>query len=137
MRLILISLLLLGAPRVLSAQAVLYIASGGGSLSSLYTVDPLTAQATLIGPVMLDGSTQLTITALAFQPGTDVLFGVSGNEYSPSRQLLTIDRATAQATSLGTIGTISGQNVSTSPLRPMGRSMVGPRAAGRWFHSIR
>jgi hypothetical protein len=112
MRLILAALLLLVAPRALLAQTVLYVASGGGNLSSLYTVDPLTAQATLVGPVLLNGTTQLTITALAFQPGTGVLFGVSGSEYSPSRQLLTINPTTAHASSLGTIGTTSSQNVS-------------------------
>lgn len=111
MRLIL-ALALVLVPRLLLAQAVLYITSGGGNLSSLYQVDPQTAQATLIGPVMLDGTTQLTITALAFQPGTGVLFGVSGSEYSPSRQLLNINPATAHATSLGTIGTLNTENAS-------------------------
>ena len=112
MRWILTGLLLLVVPRVMLAQAVLYVTSGGGNLSSLYTVDPTTAQATLIGPVMLNGTTQLTITALAFQPGTGVLFGVSGSEYSPSRQLLTIDTATGNATSVGTIGAANTQNAS-------------------------
>jgi hypothetical protein len=61
---------------------------------------------------MLNGTTQLTITALAFHPVTGVLYGVSGSEYSPSRQLLTINTSTASATSLGTIGTSNTQNVS-------------------------
>lgn len=111
MRLIL-ALAAVFVPRLLLAQVTLYVTSGGGNLSSLYTVDPQTAQTTLIGPVMLDGTTQLTITALAFQPGTGVLFGVSGSEYSPSRQLLTINTATGHATSLGTIGSGNTQNAS-------------------------
>lgn len=106
------AVLLLLVPRALLAQVVLYATSGSGNLSDLYTVDPQTAQATLVGPVMLNGTTQLTITALAFQPGTGVLFGVSGNEYSPSRQLVNINPSTGYATSLGTIGTTSSHNTS-------------------------
>ncbi len=96
----------------LPAQTVLYVTSGNGNLSSLYTVDPLTAQGTLIGEVLVNGVTPVVVTGLALQPGTGILFGVSGNEYSPSRLLLTIDTLTGYATSLGTIGTLSSQNAS-------------------------
>ena len=96
----------------LPAQTVLYVTSGNGNLSSLYTVDPLTAQGTLIGQVLIDGVTPVVVTGLAMQPGTGILFGVTGNEYSPSRQLFTINTLTGFATSLGTIGTLSSQNAS-------------------------
>jgi hypothetical protein len=103
-------LLWLGCPLLLPAQ-VLYMTSGSGDLSKLYTVDPLTAQSTLIGDVLI-GTTPVTVTALAFQPGTGVLFGVTGSEYSPSRVLITINPFTAQATAVGTIGSIRQENAS-------------------------
>lgn len=93
------------------AQMVLYAASGNGNLSKLYTVDPLTAQATLIGDV-LAGTTPMVITGLAFHPLTGVLYGVTGNEFSPSRRLVTIDPLTAQATLLGTLGALSTEAAS-------------------------
>jgi WD40 repeat protein len=96
----------------LPAQTVLYVASGNGNLSSLYTVNPLTAQSTLIGAVLINGVTPVVVTGLALQPGTGVLFGVSGSEYEPSRQLLTINTLTGFATSLGTIGIARLENAS-------------------------
>lgn len=96
----------------LPAQTVLYVTSGNGNLSSLYTVDPLTAQGTLIGEVLINGDTPVVVTGLALQPGTGILFGVTGNEYSPSRQLFTINTLTGFATSLGTLGITSTENAS-------------------------
>jgi len=96
----------------LPAQTVLYVTSGNGNLSSLYTVDPLTAQGTLIGQVLIDGVTPVVVTGLSMQPGTGILFGVTGSEYSPSRQLFTINTLTAYATVIGTIGTINSENAS-------------------------
>lgn len=98
-------------PLLLRAQPVLYVTSGNGSLSSLYTVDPTNANATLVGPVMV-GASGVVITGLAFHPTTGVLYGVTGSEYEPSRQLVTIDLLTAAATSLGTIGAVRFDNAS-------------------------
>jgi len=106
-----VSLLLLICPLLLQAQAVLYMTSGSGDLSKLYAVDPLTAQSTLIGDVLI-GTTPVTVTGLAFQPGTGILFGVTGSEYSPSRVLMTIDLQTAQAVAVGTVGTVRLENAS-------------------------
>lgn len=93
------------------AQLVLYAASGNGNLSKLYTINPATAQATLVGDI-LAGATPMVITGLSFHPGTGVLYGVTGNEYSPSRRLVTIDPLTAQATLLGTLGATSSEAAS-------------------------
>lgn len=98
-------------PVLLAAQAVLYVTSGNGNRSALYTVDPQTMQSTLVGNVML-GESWVTVTALAFHPGTNALYGVSGSEYTPSRVLMTIDPQTAVATAIGVIGTSSNQNAS-------------------------
>lgn len=102
----------LWASALLWSQTVLYVTSGNGNLSDLYTVDPLTAQSTLIGEVLIGGTTPVVVTGLATQPGTGALFGVTGNEYSPSRQLITINTLTAYATVIGTIGTVNSQNSS-------------------------
>jgi len=104
-------IVLLCSPLVASAQMVLYATSGNGNLSQLYTVDPLTAASALIGDVLV-GTTPVTVTGLSFHPGTGILFGVTGNEYSPSRRLMTIDPLTAQAVILGTIGVTSTEAAS-------------------------
>jgi hypothetical protein len=104
-------LLLIGCPFLLRAQPVLYVTSGNGNQSYLYTVNPTNAQSTLVGQVKV-GLQGVVITGMAFHPTTGVLYGVTGSEYSPSRQLVTINLATAAATSLGTIGLSSNQNAS-------------------------
>lgn len=104
MRRITTLLLAMACPVWMAAQQVLYVTSGNGNLSDLYTVNPLTAQATFVGEVMIDGTTPVTITALEFHPGTGVLYGVTGSEYSPSRVLVTINPQTAVATTVGVIG---------------------------------
>jgi len=90
-------------PLLAAAQSVLYVTTGNGNESTLYTVDPQTAQAVLVGDV-LAGSTGMVITGMAFQPGSGVLYGVTGSETGPSRQLVTIDPQTAQATLIGGLG---------------------------------
>lgn len=104
-------LLLCMAPVWLQGQAVLYVASGNGNVSSLYRVDSTNANATLIGSILVGGS-PVTVTALAAHPATGQLYGVTGSEYSPSRQLFTIDPVTLTTTVIGTIGTASTQNAS-------------------------
>lgn len=89
------------APLASRAQTVLFVASGGGSTSQLYRVDPTDASSVLVGDI-LAGTTQLAITGLAFHPLTGVLYGVTGSEYTPSRQLVSIDPLTAEATLIGT-----------------------------------
>lgn len=98
-------------PLLVPAQ-VLYVTSGNGNLSQLYTVNPLNAQSTLIGDVLIGGTTPVVITGLAFQPGTGILFGVTGSEFSPSRVLVTINPLTAQAVSIGIVGTVRFENAS-------------------------
>lgn len=80
----------------------LYVATGQGSNAQLYIVNPTTAAATLVGNITLSGSA-LTLTGLAFDPLTGVLYGVTGNENGPARKLVTIDRATGLATLVGSL----------------------------------
>lgn len=104
MRSVVALLVCLCFPFQAAAQAVLYVTSGNGNASRLYTVNPATAQSVLIGDVT-SGAAQLTITGMAVQPGTGVLFGVTGNETGPGRQLVTINPLTAQAVIIGSLGT--------------------------------
>jgi hypothetical protein len=108
MRKLTVLLVFIACPFLLRAQPLLYMTSGAGNSSSLYTVDPTNLNANLIGQVKVNGSS-VTITGLAFHPITGVLYGVTGNEYSPARQLVTIDLNTAVGTSIGTIGAASNQ----------------------------
>ena len=105
------TLLLCLCPVLLWAQSVLYVASGNGNYSSLYRVDPTNATSTLIGSILV-GGVQVSVTALAAHPTTGQLYGVTGSEFTPSRQLFIIDPVTAATTVIGTIGTVRTENAS-------------------------
>ena len=88
----------------------LYVATGQGPSAQLYTVNPATAAATLVGDITLGGSV-LTITGLAFHPLTGVLYGVTGNENGPAGKLVTIDRTTGLATLVGSLA-VNGETAA-------------------------
>jgi hypothetical protein len=93
-----------------SAQT-LYVATGSlGVPGQLFTVNSATAAATLVGPI-LQGVNPISITGLAFQPGTGVLYAVSGNGTVP-RSLFTIDPATGAATRIGAAGVLQASDLS-------------------------
>ena len=100
-------------PLLATAQSVLYVTSGNGNQSQLYTVNPATAQAVLVGDILV-GSSGVVITGMAFQPGSGVLFGVTGSEYNPSRRLVTIDPLTAQTVLIGSLG-VGSSDISFAP----------------------
>jgi hypothetical protein len=118
-RIVAFAVALLGLPLLGYAQQVLYITSGNGNQSTLYRVDPATMAATAIGPVLISGS-PVAVTGLAEQPGTGLLYGVTGSEYSPSRVLFTIDPTTAATTIIGTIGAVRLENASDITFTPDG-----------------
>jgi hypothetical protein len=106
-------MLLLAVSSEASAQ-VLYAVDGGGmaTSSSLYTINPNTgAVQSTIGTVMLAGS-PVTISGLSFDPTDGVLFGTTNS--GATTRLVTINPATAQATSVGTVG-LSFQGLGFSP----------------------
>jgi hypothetical protein len=78
----------------------LYGALGGSSTTSdLYTIDPTTGTATLVGPI------GYAVTGLAFDPTTGKLYGVTtGNSTSSPRSVITIDRVTGAGTPVGPFG---------------------------------
>jgi hypothetical protein len=145
---------------VTSIAQTLYVATGaGGASGKLYVVNPLTATATLVGDIM-SGASVLSVTGLAFHPLTGVLYGVTGNESGPTRRLVTIDPATAQATLIGTLnvagvttgstdisfdangklytwrtrgGPLGTINLTTAAITPIGSSMNGTGGNGISF----
>jgi hypothetical protein len=80
--------------------AVLYAARGAAATTSdLYTVDPVTAATTSIGP------TGFGITGLAFDPTTGILYGsTNANSTAHPKSLITIDPATGAGTFVGSFG---------------------------------
>jgi uncharacterized repeat protein (TIGR01451 family) len=74
----------------------------GGTLSSLYSLDPTDGSASLIGPVTIEGTQIRHVTALAMHPSTGVLYAIA-NDLEDSdgcndAVLMTVDTATGVAT---------------------------------------
>jgi hypothetical protein len=71
--------------------------------SNLYSIDPTTGTATVIGPIVGPGPTNFClVTAMAFDPTTRILYAIACPGSScTSSVLLTIDPATGAATQVG------------------------------------
>ncbi len=98
-RLLAIATLSIASLFTASAAPILFAVSGSGNASSnLYTVDPTTGAATLVGATGFSH-----ITGLAFNPVTGVLYGHVSNIFgSPSAtDLVTINRTTGAAALVG------------------------------------
>jgi uncharacterized repeat protein (TIGR01451 family) len=116
LRVLLLSAVMLVAFASPSAASVstLYAATGSGcSLSDLYTFDPSNG-AVLTGPtpITIGGQQAQSVTGLAIDPTTGTLYGfmndnVVGDGVCPARgngTLLTINRTTGVATTVGSLG---------------------------------
>jgi hypothetical protein len=107
-------------PLLGSAADVLYAASVRGPAAdgthliagNLYTIDPATGVATLVGGLRTRLAAPLSVTGLADHPKTGVLYGIT-TESSPNhrRALVTIDPTTAEANVIGRLG-VSGSDVT-------------------------
>jgi hypothetical protein len=86
--------------------ATLYGGRGGSATTSdLYTIDPVTAVATSIGP------SGFAITGLAFDPTTGLLYGVtSSNSAANHRSLILIDPNTGAGTLIGPLNIDGGSS---------------------------
>ncbi len=84
-----------------SAQT-LYVATGSNGVNGqLFTVNPATAAFTLVGPI-LEAGNPVSITGLAFDPNTNILYAVSsGNSPTDPRSFFSIDPTTGAATLIG------------------------------------
>jgi uncharacterized repeat protein (TIGR01451 family) len=92
----------------------------GGTLSSLYTLDPATGAATLVGPIEVDSVQMRHVTGLAVHPSTGVLYAVAGDQTLDcsgfgDATLMTVDPATGAATVVGNLGTGNIPDMSFDP----------------------
>lgn len=90
----------------LASAQTLYAATGSnGVAGNLFTVNPATAAATLVGPIVV-GALPVSITGLAVHPATGVLYGATAPA-SPNlpMNLVTINSTTGAATVVGPLGT--------------------------------
>ena len=85
-------------------------AAGVGTFSELVEIDPDTGGLLATVATINDGVNDLRIGDLAFQPGTDVLFGIAQNAL-----LYTIDVATALATLVGDPGLLDNGGLAFTP----------------------
>jgi hypothetical protein len=78
--------------------------TASSNAGSLYTVDPSTGAAKLVGPIRV-GEAAVGIVAVASHPRTGVFYGITSS-LSPvvPRSLLSIDLSTASATRVATLG---------------------------------
>jgi uncharacterized repeat protein (TIGR01451 family) len=121
-----------------AATPVLYAATGagggfnsstncGGTLSSLYTLDPGTAAATLVGPITVGGDQVRHVTGLGVDPATGTLYGfMNGQDTSvdctdfAQGTLVTIDKTSGAATIVGSQGDVPIQSPDMT-FDPLGR----------------
>lgn len=80
---------------------------GGGGNSVLIRINPANGQLlSTVGPILDSADDQpLKVTDIAFQPGTDILFGLTGpDDDAKEGNLYTINTTTAAATLVGNTG---------------------------------
>jgi hypothetical protein len=109
-----------------------YIGSGSnGAAGMLYTVDPATGVATLVGPMVGPTGTVYNVTGLAFHPDGR-LFGATANIGGTRDRLIQINPATGQVImdfgGFGTPSTLS--DITIAPGGPAAGTAYGWTAAG-------
>src|ERR1700712_5372126 len=99
-----------------SAASVLYGATNTDGAGSLYTLDPATgAVISTIGALVDSGGNRYTLTGLAFQPGTGVLYGSTTSiSTTAPRHLVIVDTANGLVTDLGSEGNLAIADLSFS-----------------------
>ena len=88
------------------SQGRLFGSTVGGqdTNSTLVQINPQTgALIDVIGDIRDGSGSPVKIGDLAFQPGTDVLYGIGANNNGPGGDLFTIDTTTAVATFIGSV----------------------------------
>ena len=85
-------------------------ATGGTSPSSLFTLNPATGTATLIGATGINGP----ISGIAFDAANNTLYGIEGGSTSPYN-LVSLNLSTGAATILFSAGTTSFGSLSFGP----------------------
>ena len=120
------------------AQQTLYAATTFGGGGRLYTVNPTNAAYHLVGK-LLAGSLPISVTGLAFNPATGVLYGVT-DDFSPNfpDSLVTINPANAASTVIGPLGTTTVSDISFSSTAMLYGwvTQVGPTNSSTFLVSI-
>jgi hypothetical protein len=111
---------MLAWPAVGHAADILYAASVRGPAAdgthliagNLYTIDPASGVATLVGGLRTRAAQPISVTGLGDHPKTGVLYGIT-TDSSPNhrRTLVTIDPTTAEANVVGRLGA-SGSDIA-------------------------
>jgi hypothetical protein len=105
---------------------------------SLYILNPATGGiVTTIGPLVDTTGDHFTITGLAFQPGTGVLYGATANG-SPTdpRSLVTINPTTALVTPIGPFNAANGAPMGDIRFDPTTGKLYGANAVGGALYTI-
>jgi hypothetical protein len=98
-RALLAALAFIAAPLAAHAQAILYGATGGNTLSSLYTVNTATGATTAVGPM------GVAVTGMSRHPTTGVMYGVTTpNSPANPTSLIRINLTTGAITVIGPLG---------------------------------
>jgi hypothetical protein len=99
-----LALLFLVCAKQARADTLYGVTGAGGSSSSLYTIDPKTGVATLVGAV------GISLNGIAYDSQNGTLYGIAG---SSSSNLVTINTTTGAATVVGSLGhTIAAQAIA-------------------------
>ena len=87
------------------AQSTLYGTTGGPFPGALYTIDPSTGAATLVGPLVDSSANTYSVTGLAFDSLTGILYGSTGTA-SPTgaSELVAINTSSGLVTPIGSFG---------------------------------
>ena len=119
-----------------------YLATGSnGVAGSLYIIDPATgAPLRTVGPLVDTLGNHYGLTGLAFQLGTNTLYGSTANE-SPTAagHLVIVNPNTALVTDVGSFG-LSSTTLADLTFDPTSGILYGPRAgsggtADHWLYS--
>lgn len=94
----------------ISPAGVLFAMTGQGSdsIHQLVTVEPLTGEVTVVGPLVTADNLRHSISAIAFIGNT--LYGTDTGCCAPSKQAVTIDQASGRVTLLGNQNPLSQGN---------------------------
>ena len=122
--------LIVALPGAVRAQ-VLYASIGSGETGHLFTINPVTAAATYVATVNVSG-VNVSLTGLAFQPGTGVLYGVTAAHGNYAQTLITIDRLSGAATLIGGSGGLGG-TVTDITFDPTGTTLYGWQSSNGAF----
>jgi hypothetical protein len=95
---------------------VIYAATGSGVTGNLYTLNPVTGAATVVGALVDSSGNHYGLTGLAFQPGTGTLYGATINAGGAHPgSLVTVNPATGLVTFIGSFTPGAMSDITFAP----------------------